>query len=711
MAEGTDRVRFKGFLNVPGAEEARLPIANLTLSEDFNAGWRGQVKLGIVHAGSSSSQYVATLMANGVTPGKQATVEIVLMEQGDDDQGETGHLLRRWSVMVGAMKPLNFEDENWVGCSIDILDPVSFLADRPIWGAYRACSIAEIIGGAISMAAGGDGKPTLWPAMAGLPTVSISPRYRNSLEWVEYAIAAGQSLGDWLAEIAGLVGFRIELWGVEGGEVVVVVTDAPPGGTVIPAYVAGLHVPAAGKTAIELTGLAGKPPQPLRVAVLDDVTQGRFPRVPLEGSVGRVVSATGLDIDEVGTRVVTAARGRAAEQLALTAQSTQPGIQIGRILELPETIWDVSAWQVAGVRHSLEGEAYANSMTLYDAANGWCPAAPPNGPDIIVPGEVDAGDVVEANAPVARDRMGRIPVSLAFQPGTNESAGEEAENASDGSGSGTGSGSPDSRDGEETNGDGEVTLADFTPGEFADLGHWEAEAAAFESGEMDDPFPGRSDASLNGDEFSERQELAKRRLAARRYRTYRRLTNQEAEVDRDLDGQITRRDALIEAPLEEALADGMQGELAQWHASALAGTLDSDYPNMSDEDKDLLRQYDRAFGPDPEAGMDQFDEDARQAEEQKWPARLPLPVVNPMAGRLHGFVPAHRQRDACRVVVHNPFSAEVLGFQYRDDRPIGGGLAGATAGLVVEHDAGSAWSGLVFRSLDAVDEGTEEEQA
>ena len=48
----------------------------------------------------------------------------------------------------------------------------------------------------------------------------------------------------------------------------------------------------------------------------------------------------------------------------------------------------------------------------------------------------------------------------------------------------------------------------------------------------------------------------------------------------------------------------------------------------------------------------------------------PLALLLPMAGALHGFVPGHRHGDICRVLVHHPFAAEVLGAQYRDDRRI-----------------------------------------
>ena len=67
---------------------------------------------------------------------------------------------------------------------------------------------------------------------------------------------------------------------------------------------------------------------------------------------------------------------------------------------------------------------------------------------------------------------------------------------------------------------------------------------------------------------------------------------------------------------------------------------------------------------------------------EAWPPRIALPVVEPMAGALHGFIPTHRQGDIARVVVHDPFHAEIAGFQYRNDRRINPDLSGALGGIV-----------------------------
>ena len=53
---------------------------------------------------------------------------------------------------------------------------------------------------------------------------------------------------------------------------------------------------------------------------------------------------------------------------------------------------------------------------------------------------------------------------------------------------------------------------------------------------------------------------------------------------------------------------------------------------------------------------------------------------------MHSFVGGHRQGDICRVAVHDPFTAEIVGYQYRDNRAINRDVVGAAAAIVVEHN-------------------------
>lgn len=693
MAEQTyTGIRYRAALHVEGpggGEPAMLPIARLLISENYNAGWRGRLVLAQrVTPGVTSSNYMGWLMGRGLLPGVSGNIHLTL--ESTDASGNpdelNGTVVRSWPVALGAIEPVGGDDATLAACTVQVMDPLTFLEDRAIWGAYRGCSVGEMIGGALSMAAGGNGRPTLEPVLSGLPSVTIRPTHRPALERLEYGVAAGRSLGEWLAEVLGLLGLRIEMLGNHQGEIVVSVTDMPASGQPVRSRVAGSVEDGSesSRTPVQLTGLYGQPTVPVRATVLDDITQGDFRRIG-SGSVGRVVEALRIDADEVAARMMAARRGRDAEMFALSAASDQPGFRPGRIAAFDEAVRGIERWQVAGVRHQLAGLSYGNAMTLFDSRYPWAPPLPPQRADVIVPAAVDGGRDFATHQPVPRDRLGRIPVRFPFLP-ADTAEEQEAKAAAD-------------RDG-----DGVVELSDFgDTSVFNDTAHWEREVEALKSGELDDPFPGRDYADLTASQQATRLELAARQKGARRYLLYV-DAKFRAEHDRDHDGYVSQRDELVSESLHEALGDAAKREdLMEWHDSMVAGTLEEDFPELSDEDVAMTQEYDNLFGDDagqsPNERVRDAVNDATSAA-QRWPVRLPLPIVNPMAGGLHGFVPSHRHGDACRVAVHGPFSAEVIGFQYRDDRPVGGEVRHATAGFVVEHDTRDAWSGFVFRPTE-----------
>ena len=94
--------------------------------------------------------------------------------------GSRGAHVRVWPCVVDRLQPYEL-DATAAACDVHLLDPVSFLAEQPIWGAYRSVSAGEIVGGVLSLAAGGDGKPTLSPLLPGLPAVRIAAGYRDGL--------------------------------------------------------------------------------------------------------------------------------------------------------------------------------------------------------------------------------------------------------------------------------------------------------------------------------------------------------------------------------------------------------------------------------------------------------------------------------------------------------------------------------------------------
>ena len=706
-------VKLQGYLDIATTEGARklLPLAGFELSEGYNMGWRGTLVFGATTSSAAhSGNMMAGLMATGVIPGASAVLRIVLRS---DDPDSDGTVVRSWPVALGDLRPHTLPRAADLACSLRVMDPISALATRTVWAAYRACSIAEMIGGALSVAAGGSGKPTLNPRLPNLPPVNIIPVHRQSLHWMHYGIAAGATLSDWLVEVLGRLGLRLEMIGRHDGTVQVRLCDSPASGAVLPMAVAGtasadaegddagvaggtVEDPGSGDSgdesavtnygSIGIVGLHAQAGVSWRSSVIDNPEQGGFRRVGL-GSVGNLFSGLGIDPDEAARRAIAPVLGTFAEMFIVSAMSRQPAFRPGRVVVLDHPLRALTDWQIAIVHHSVTGDVYGNTSTLLNAAAAWLPDRPPDRPNIVVPGTVDGGEELSPWEPVPRDRLGRISVSFPFVPAPTEAEVELLAEF-------------------DTNNDGRIRVEDFdNPSRFDDTEAWEAKEEQYRAGEYDDPYGDRED--LTAAEDANRAELAADRAEVLEYLAYRQAKAHD-DADYDRDGHVTRRDAAMSEDLREAMANPLQRA-----AFAKSPGQDPAFSESSIEQagepipQAVQDEYDRLFGDT--AGEDESDLATRQARldaevvAEKWPPRLPLGIVQPMAGGLHGFVTAHRQGDACRVVVHHPFWAEVAGFQYRDDRPLNESIMGATAGIVVEHDMGNVWSGMVFRPTEAVE--------
>ena len=783
---------FRARLKVLGASQpgAEVAVAAFALQEGYNTGWGGTAAMiGAPRSGTmTAGDMFGALMARGVRAGRPVSLHLEV-SGGSLNGAET----RTWPCVVEGVEPFELGGSA-AACHVHLLDPVSFLAEQPIWGAYRSVSAGEMVGGALSLAAGGDGKPTLTPLLPGFPTLKVAESFREDLNTVPHAIAAGQSLGDWLAEFLALLGLRAELGMSDDGEALVLeLLDSVPrrqplrmtvvshdedeedeqtesaasastsrsdpygagegnpygvvggdlggdpygDGAGNPFEIAPLEglPPVDGR--IFITGHSGFPGTPRRGGLIDDPTMGSARVVYALGAVGSVLTGPDVDVEEANNRIHASLLGTYAEMVMVSAITGQPRIRIGDLVVPSEPVHNVSKWQVAGVTHTLRGGAYDNSLTLLRGDIPWHPELPLYRAPVYVVGIVDGGNDFEIHQPVPRDRLGRIKVSFPFTP---TPVGQEAAE----------------RAAADTTGDGRVLLEDFTDAQIEsftdDEEEWKEKVAQYEAGEFADPYPGVADEDLSEEEKKEREELRDKRKEALAYMAYR-----KASQDLDHDGVISDRDALISDELSEALTTAearsrarslwtdREGELASLNEEQ--DSLDEELDDLDekqnilesfrelyvdrglstsgiddelDEIKDrkaeirdrkaeiaadqqlLDEEYGKLFGDD-EDNLTQETLDARDDAEEtadRWPPRIPLSIITPMAGAAHGFISAHRHGDVCRVAVHSPLSAEIVGFQYRDDRKINVDIAGAVTGLVVEHNHSEAWSGLVFRRSD-----------
>lgn len=465
-------------------------------------------------------------LADGMVPGD--AVLLFVIASGDPEWGPGGAMLARaWPSVVRRL--LVEPSADAVGNSIykvEICDPVTYLADRPIWGVYHQESLGHVIGGVLSLAAGGDGEPTLTPALPDLPTLRIEPHLRppagrgaasaSSADApsdypLRYVVAVGEPLGLWLGKTLSRLGVRMEIEALPEGELCLHLRDGLPAGQpLLMTFGAGGD---ASETNATLDSLDAFPGYASRAA-LQDNPSSELRRIGAAGAIGQVMTAAGLDMDEVAERAAFAADAYGLAERTLRVASKQTLIRPGWRIEFANRNVDgTNAWQIADVLHYFGSGGYHNLSYLQKDGEAWRPLIPADEGPVVVSATVDDGES-RRGEPVQRDRLGRIPMRFGFLP--------------------------------------------------------------------------------------------------------------------------------------SAAADPSGGDAAV--APATTPTVPC----------------------------------------------VPLPVIELMGGGQHGFVPAHRQGDLCRVLVHNPFFAEIYGFAYRDDRRVGADLADVSTGLVVRHDA-DGFAGLLFR--------------
>ena len=708
--------RFKARLHISDSEG--VAVIAFTLQEGYSTGWGGTARvIGSVDSGTMSAGKVFTaLMASGYYAGRRISLDLFTITT-DDDEG-TGQAVattaRRWPCVITNAHPFDI-DQTHAGCDFDLLDPISYFASQPVWGAYRYASPAEIVGGVISLAAGGAGKPNTSQALATLGKIQVTAAYREEIDTIAYAIAAGETMGEWLAEVLALLGLRAELGlNDELDGVRLTLTDTRPSGTPLTMDIIEDNEfeqePADGADPLDTTddendndnadvlgddqtprshgkifiaAHAAFPGVPARGGLLDDPSTGSGRVVYARGPIGYLINTPGIDTIEAARRVHQSIRGAGSEMLVLGAVSGQPAVKPGQLIEPDTAIHGVATWQVAGVLHAMGGEKYYNEIRLLRGDTTWYPELPLYHGPRYVSATVDGGDDYGMHEPVPRDELGQIKVSFPFTP---TPSAFEAQMLAIG----------------DTNDDGTVRLDDFdeeseVAGYRQDKERWDGEAQKLSDGVYDDPFPGRTDEDLNEEELTERQEAAKRRQETRRYIVYREL---QVENDRDHDGRITERDTEI----SEELSAHLKTQAGRRRMRDLASEEDDE---ATEEEKNLLAEYQRLFETS-RVDTSELSEETMELRESvaetadKWPPRIALPVISPMAGARHGFITAHRQGDTCKVAVNNPLSAEIIGFQYRADRQINADVNAALGGMIVEHNYGNAWSGMIFRRKDEV---------
>ena len=430
MAEDTNagfavsqyRVRLEPCAS-PGVD---IPAQALLLSEHRSGGWTGNVRVNPKLVSPEGA--LQTLAVDGLVAGAGLLVKLVL----SGDSPLAGASLRIWPSVVTSVQTVASTDaqEPEAFCALTFRDPVSYFRNSSIWIAYKGCSLAEMLGGALTASIGGDGKPTTNPLLPGLPVLRIRQQVRADIEALPYAIATGEPLGYWLNRVYSRLGVRVEMWGDLAGKLQVNLCDAAPaasrlnsdGG--VPMTLDYRRWPSA--TNLSLSALGVNARGTAAAGGLLDSLASSARRFGSAGPVKTVITATETSLDEGERRIGFRQASRALSGLRVSMTSAQPGLLPERILklsspsEVPEqadasvtSILGVQEWQVADVAHLCAHARYWNQVDLEEADQAWRPAAATEEGATVVAAVIDDGKSVPGEQ-VRRDRLGRIPVKFPF---------------------------------------------------------------------------------------------------------------------------------------------------------------------------------------------------------------------------------------------------------------------------------------------------------
>ena len=426
--------RFDVVLDFPQQREARLPALMLALTEYRSGGYSGSVKINPRRI--SAEDALQVLLLDGLRPGSAVLVKLLV----------AGQAVRIWPSVIASVTTTPSRDVNEPDaiCTMTVCDPLTYLSDRPLWSAFVDCPLGKMLGGALSSAAGGDGRPTNTPILNGLPPIRIRDELRSEVAEAGYAIAAGDRLGHWLRCLWARLGVRISMLGTTDGVLHATLCDAVPSATRLNDD-GGIDMtldPSRGPSATNLAfgGLQVNPLAIVRGGLLDSIGGGEPSRFGPNGALESVLTEGQTSVDEAARRAGFRLANRRLSQARLTVKSGQPGLLPGRVVNLKprdplsrgdppggeptpaiptpgrgSALLGASRWQAVDVSHLCFKARYWNEASFEKTGLAWRPERPEERGATIVSGVVDDG-AAETGELVRRDRLGRVPIRFSFVP-------------------------------------------------------------------------------------------------------------------------------------------------------------------------------------------------------------------------------------------------------------------------------------------------------
>ena len=454
-------VRSMGFEDAPA-----LPIYHLMLHEHRAGGWTGVLDLR-PRVDTEGEAFDAVIRA-GLAPGTACGTTLRM---------KGGPRARTWtSVITAATAKAPDSSERYAMCALLIADPLTALRNRRVYFGWGECTLDALVGGAMSCAANGAGTPGRDPVLRGLPPIRIYPEVRSAVRRVPYAIARGETLGEWLDGLCEALRIRIEILSTGDGRLAIALRDQPPPqsglnrGGPIEMTADDTVEPSTDVIVLGRTMLASSATE--RGSMIDIPSRGNPVRFGPRGAMGDVFETPFLSDDEARERKRRREQRAALAQVRVHGLTGQPGMLPGRTVRLMQrapddadtasskdarsdsgsgrsegvtagrngsvppaqtagpgeehTLFGTSEWQVCETPHIYRGGGYVNEVALEKASIAWYPEGPHERRRThTLTGIIECGEA-EPGERVARDRLGRIPVRLAFMRPKSEESGHDA---------------------------------------------------------------------------------------------------------------------------------------------------------------------------------------------------------------------------------------------------------------------------------------------
>ena len=451
---GERDIHYRAEVRSMGREDApALPVYHLMLHEHRAGGWTGVLDLR-PRVDTDGEAFDALIRA-GLAPGTACGTTLRM---------KGGPRARTWtSVITAATAKAPDASERHATCALLIADPLTALRNRRVWFGWGECALDALFGGAMSCAGNGTGTPGRDPVLRGMPPIRIYPEVRSEARRVPYAIARGETLGEWLDALCEALRIRIEILSTSDGRLAIALRDRPPprsglnrGGpiemTADDTVEPSTDVIVLGRTVLASSGAE-------RGSMIDIPSRGDPVRFGVTGALGHVFETPHISDDEARERTRRREQRAAVAQLRVYGLTGQPGMLPGRTVRLMQrapdradtedspnasgngesdgttagggasvsppraaasgeehTLFGSSEWQVCETPHIYRGGGYVNEVALEKASDAWFPEGPQERRRTHVLTGIIESDGTRAGERVARDRLGRIPVRLAFMP-------------------------------------------------------------------------------------------------------------------------------------------------------------------------------------------------------------------------------------------------------------------------------------------------------